>query len=85
MSSALFLTHEHVIQGQHIREYPAATVDSQEEALNLHIKHYVPLNNPNPTHGDVTVVAAHAIGFPKVGPAAEPKSSAWRLTCAGVI
>ncbi|SLM37424.1 Alpha/Beta hydrolase fold [Lasallia pustulata] len=65
MSSALFLTLEHVIQGQHIREYPAATVDSQEEALNLHIKHYVPLNNPNPTHGDVTVVAAHAIGFPK--------------------
>lgn len=66
MSSNLFRTHEHIVPGQHIREYPAATANGQEEPLSLHIKQYVPLNNLNPTAGDVTIIAAHANGFPKV-------------------
>lgn len=66
MSSTLFRTYEHVVQGQHIREYPAATADSQEEPLSLHIKQYVPLGNLKPVAGDVTIIAAHANGFPKV-------------------
>lgn len=74
MSSTLFRIHEHVLQGQHIREYPAATADSQEEPLSLHIKQYVPLNNLNPAAGDVTLIAAHGNGFPKVCLAAGLKS-----------
>ncbi|KAJ5983802.1 hypothetical protein N7481_005901 [Penicillium waksmanii] len=56
---------EHVVPGQHIREYPAATANSQEEPLNLAVKQYIPLDNPNPQPGDVTILAAHANGFPK--------------------
>ena len=66
MSSTLFRTHEHVISGQHIREYPAATLDSQEVPLRLHIKQYIPLDNLKSNAGDVTFIATHANGFPKV-------------------
>lgn len=31
----------------------------------MHIKQYIPLDNPDPQLGDVTIVAAHAAGFPK--------------------
>lgn len=58
---------EHVVPGQYIREYPRATSTSQEETLHLAVKQYIPLDNPNPKPGDVTIIAAHANGFPKVG------------------
>jgi hypothetical protein len=29
------------------------------------VKQYTPLNNPNPKPGDITIIAAHANGFPK--------------------
>lgn len=57
---------EHVAPGQYIREYPQATSTSQEETLYLSVKQYIPLDNLNPKPGDVTIIAAHANGFPKV-------------------
>lgn len=64
--SSPFRIVEHVVESQHIREYPGATANEQEEPLNLAVKQYIPLDNPNPQPGDVTILAAHANGFPKV-------------------
>ncbi|KAL3464758.1 Alpha/beta hydrolase family-domain-containing protein [Aspergillus heterothallicus] len=60
-----FRVVEHVVPSQHIREYPGATAHEQEDILNLAVKQYIPLDNPNPQPGDVTILAAHANGFPK--------------------
>ncbi|KAJ9142468.1 Alpha/beta-Hydrolase [Pleurostoma richardsiae] len=67
MASAVFDIYEHVVEGQHIREYPRATASSQNDVLFLHVKQYVPKENRN-RHArpdDVTIIAAHANGFPK--------------------
>ncbi|PYH99135.1 toxin biosynthesis protein [Aspergillus ellipticus CBS 707.79] len=56
---------EHIVECQHIREYPAATANGQEDVLNLVVKQYIPIDNPNPQPGDLTILAAHANGFPK--------------------
>jgi hypothetical protein len=66
MTSAFFHIKEHVLPCQHIREYARATAFKQEEELHLAIKQYIPLDNPNPQPGDVTIIGAHANGFPKV-------------------
>jgi hypothetical protein len=66
MSTSVFKVHEHTLPCTYIREYPLATVDSQEDTLHLAIKQYTPLDNLAPQKGDVTVIAAHANGFPKV-------------------
>lgn len=66
MSTSSFRIIEHVIEAGHIREYARATLDSQEDVLHLAIKQYIPLSNPNPQPGDVTIIGAHANGFPKV-------------------
>jgi hypothetical protein len=55
-----------VVPCQHIREYPHATADRQEEVLSLSVKQYIPLDNLQPSPGDVTIIGAHANGFPKV-------------------
>ncbi|EFQ96669.1 hypothetical protein MGYG_08592 [Nannizzia gypsea CBS 118893] len=60
-----FRVVEHVVPCQHIREYPHATATSQEEPLSLAVKQYIPVDNPNPQPGDVTIIGAHANGFPK--------------------
>lgn len=65
MASA-FVVKEHVVEAQHIREYPHATAHSQEEVLYLAVKQYIPKDNPDPQPGDVTIIAAHANGFVKV-------------------
>ncbi len=65
--SSVFEIREHVLECQHIREYARATAKSQEEVLHLAVKQYIPLDNPNPREGDVTIIGAHANGFPKVG------------------
>lgn len=66
MASSPFRIVEHVVPCQHIREYPGATAREQEDTLHLAVKQYIPLDNPNPQLGDVTILAAHANGFPKV-------------------
>ncbi|KAI0477680.1 prolyl aminopeptidase-like protein [Xylariaceae sp. FL0804] len=60
-----FTVREHLVPAQHIREFPRATARSQEDVLHLAVKEYVPIDNPDPAPGDVTVLAAHANGFPK--------------------
>lgn len=66
MSAHLFRIAEHVVPSQHIREYPRATAHEQEDILNLAVKQYTPLNNLDPQLGNVTIIGAHANGFPKV-------------------
>lgn len=66
MSSTLFSVKTHIISAQHIREYPGATLHSQEDDLKLHIKQYIPRNQPEISSGAITVIAAHANGFQKV-------------------
>lgn len=66
MSSSNFRITTHVVPGQHIREYPRALVHDQEEVLHVVVKQYVPLDNLEPKRGDVTILGAHANGFPKV-------------------
>lgn len=60
-----FIVTEHTIDGQHIREYPNATVDPNS-TFKLVVKKYTPVDNPNPEPGDVTIIGAHGCGFPKV-------------------
>ena len=62
-----FRVVEHIVPAQHIREYPRATANEQEDVLHLAVKQYIPHDNPNPQDGDVTILGAHANGFPKVG------------------
>ncbi|TVY86760.1 Abhydrolase domain-containing protein [Lachnellula willkommii] len=65
MPSSVFEIKEHTLECQHIREYARATSNSQEDVLRLAIKQYIPLDNPNPQAGDLTIIGAHANGFPK--------------------
>ncbi|KAL7938468.1 Alpha/beta hydrolase family domain-containing protein [Trichoderma chlorosporum] len=64
-SSSVFEIREHTIQASHIREYPRATAVSQDEPFLLSVKQYTPKNGGPPRKGDITVVGAHANGFPK--------------------
>lgn len=64
--SATFEIREHTLECQHIREYARASARSQEDVFYLAIKQYIPLDNPHPKPGDVTIIGAHANGFPKV-------------------
>ncbi|KAK1450885.1 hypothetical protein CCUS01_11425 [Colletotrichum cuscutae] len=63
--SSVFHIREHVLDGSHIREFPRALSRSQDDVLKLAVKEYVPKDNPNPKPGDVTIIGAHANGFPK--------------------
>ncbi|KAG9768386.1 toxin biosynthesis protein-like protein, partial [Aureobasidium melanogenum] len=56
---------EHTIPAQHIREWPRALAESQEDVLQLAVKQYIPKDNAHPQPGDVTIIGAHANGFPK--------------------
>ncbi len=61
-----FNVHEHTIPTAHIREYPRALVDDQEDVLQLAIKQYTPKESRGRSQQSVTVIGAHANGFPKV-------------------
>ncbi|KAI9644500.1 hypothetical protein NHQ30_006521 [Ciborinia camelliae] len=65
MNSTIFEIKEHTLECQHIREYPRATSTTQEDILKLAIKQYTPRDNPHPQPGDVTIIGAHANGYPK--------------------
>ncbi|KAB8228254.1 uncharacterized protein BDW43DRAFT_316106 [Aspergillus alliaceus] len=66
MSTDIFHVTEHTAPACHIREYPGSTVRSQEEALALHVKQYTPLEQADPIPVNaITIIAAHAYGFPK--------------------
>jgi hypothetical protein len=61
-----FNIKEHILEAQHIRHFARATNTSQEDVLRLAIKQYTPKDNLHPASGDVTIIGAHANGFPKV-------------------
>jgi pimeloyl-ACP methyl ester carboxylesterase len=63
MSGFNIITHK--IPCQHIREYPRALANNQEDTLYLKVKQYIPLDNPDPQPGDVTIIGAHANAIPK--------------------
>jgi hypothetical protein len=66
MSTELFHVTEHLVAGQHIREYARGTSQSQDDVLQLSVKQYTPKEKPKSIKDAVTVVGAHANGFPKV-------------------
>lgn len=57
---------EHTARCQLFRERPGAVHPGHESELRLAVKQYIPLDNLSPKEGDVTIIAAHANGFPKV-------------------
>lgn len=66
MSTARFRVHEHTLPASHIRGYPRSTANSQEDVLQIAIKQYVPIQASDHCAPGVTVIGAHANGFPKV-------------------
>ncbi|TQV98174.1 toxin biosynthesis protein [Cordyceps javanica] len=65
MASSVFDIKEHVIPGEHTREYARAKANSQEETLSIQVKQYTPKGNGAPRKGDLSIIGAHANGFPK--------------------
>ncbi|TDZ59786.1 Abhydrolase domain-containing protein mpaH [Colletotrichum trifolii] len=63
--SSAFHIKEHILDASHIREFPHALANSQDDVLKLSVKEYIPKNNTSPQPGDVTIIGAHANGFPK--------------------
>jgi hypothetical protein len=64
--SSRFNVVEHTVKGQHSRQYAAGTL-GPSDTLRLHIKQYVP-KEPAPSNAGasaVTIIGAHANGFPK--------------------
>lgn len=61
-----FRVVQHVVNGSHTRDYISATANGDEDTPRLSVKQYIPLDNPSPKPGDVTIIGAHANGFPKV-------------------
>ncbi|GJN83874.1 hypothetical protein PLIIFM63780_007425 [Purpureocillium lilacinum] len=60
-----FRVVEHTVTGCHTREYVAATAHGDSDTPRLAVKQYIPLDNPTPKPGDVTIIGAHANGFPR--------------------
>ena len=64
---SVFDVQEHIIPGQHIREYPHGTRYNQEDVLEIAVKKYTPKENVGKDlEGAVTIITANGIGFPKV-------------------
>lgn len=66
MSSSIFQIHQHTIPTCHIREYPRALAEDQEDVCQLAVKQYTPKKRHAGTRNEVTIIGAHANGFPKV-------------------
>ncbi|KAL2151421.1 hypothetical protein VTH82DRAFT_6519 [Thermothelomyces myriococcoides] len=60
-----FRVVEHTVSCSHSREYVGATANGDADRPRLAVKQYIPLDNPNPQPGDVTIIGAHANAFPK--------------------
>ncbi|KAJ4180123.1 hypothetical protein NW755_011972 [Fusarium falciforme] len=63
--SSFYRVVEHTVNACHTREHVAATAHGDSDTPKLAVKQYIPLDNPNPQPGDVTIIGAHANGFPK--------------------
>lgn len=62
---ASFSVIEHCVPCGYIRDFPGAVATDDNDTLHLALKQYIPRDNPNPRPGDVTIIGAHANGFPK--------------------
>ncbi|EWZ38742.1 hypothetical protein FOZG_10282 [Fusarium oxysporum Fo47] len=56
---------QHIVNGCHTRDHRAATANGDDDTPKLSVKQYIPLDNSTPKPGDLTIIAAHANGFPK--------------------
>lgn len=65
MAHSVFSVKEHVLPTQYVREYPGATLVHQEDELQIHLKQYTPKGRHGLRPGAVTIIGAHANGFPK--------------------
>ncbi|KAJ5627653.1 hypothetical protein N7490_009881 [Penicillium lividum] len=64
--SSTFTVIEHVMPGQHIREYPHSIKGKQETPLQLAIKQYIPLDRPTPIPDNaITIIGSPGNGSPK--------------------
>ena len=66
MSSSIFHIQEHTIDTCHIREYSRALADDENDVLKLAVKQYTPKKKSDSSSIGVTLIGAHANGFPKV-------------------
>ncbi|RMD41644.1 hypothetical protein DV735_g3482, partial [Chaetothyriales sp. CBS 134920] len=64
-AASQFKVVEHTINCAHTRDYAAATASGDADTPRLAVKQYIPLDNLKPSTGDVTLIGAHANGFPK--------------------
>ncbi|KAH6665399.1 Alpha/beta hydrolase family-domain-containing protein [Halenospora varia] len=64
-SISRFQVIEHTLNCSHLRESRRSTKPGHEGELKLAIKQYIPLSNPQPSDGDITIIAAHGNGLPK--------------------
>ena len=60
-----FRVVEHVVPAQHTRQNPWGTTPGHERDLKLAVKQYIPTSLSDPKQGDITIIGAHANGFPK--------------------
>ena len=65
MSASNFTVTEHKCPCSYIRQFPHGVKNGDEE-LQLAVKEYRPRGYCEPTGDSVTIIAAHANGFPKV-------------------
>ena len=65
MSSSPYRIRQHVLPGQYIREYSAATAESQEDDLYLHINQYTPVQPVDAHSLNITIIGAPANGLTK--------------------
>ncbi|KAJ3543092.1 hypothetical protein NM208_g3754 [Fusarium decemcellulare] len=63
--SSSYRVVQHTVNCCHTRDHVAATARGDADTPKLSVKQYIPINNPDPQPGDVTVIGAHANGFPK--------------------
>lgn len=56
---------EHSVPCSYVRDFPGAVAGDDSDQLHLAVKQYIPRDNPHPKAGDVTIIGAHANGFPK--------------------
>ncbi|KAK9450481.1 alpha/beta-hydrolase [Limtongia smithiae] len=64
-AAAVFDIDRLVLPGVSPRTSPRAVRNPETDRLDIVAKRYTPKSNPSPRAGDVTIVAAHANGFPK--------------------
>ena len=74
-TSSVYRVVKHTIDCHHTREYLAATANGDDDLPQLAVKQYIPRDNPTPGPGDVTIIGAHANGFPKVSLAWQTSAS----------